>query len=122
MANELKVTITAEYTPDYGSGFKYSKTFKADVTGDPAHMDNVQTVGTTEEAILLGDVATGGYWIIENLDPTNFVEIRSGTGATDIIRVGAGKAALVHISSDAAAPFAIADTAAVKVRFIRLPA
>ena len=82
-------------------------------------MDNVQAVGTSEEAILLGDVAAGGVWFVQNMDATNFVEIRSGTGATDLIRINAGEWALFRTSADASAPFAIADTASVNVRFLR---
>ncbi len=82
-------------------------------------MDNVQNVGTTEEAILMGDVAAGGYCFVQNMDATNFVELRSGTGATDFIRLLAGEWCIFRLSPDATAPFAIADTAAVNVRFLR---
>ena len=82
-------------------------------------MDNTQTVGITEEAILLGDVAVGGVWFVQNLDSTNFVEIRAGTGLTDLIKIKAGEWAIFRTSTDATAPFAIADTAPVQVRFLR---
>lgn len=85
-------------------------------------MDNVQSVGTSEEAVLLGDVAAGGVWFVQNLDSTNFVSIRSGTGATDFIRLNAGEWALFRCHGSASAPFAIADTSAVNVRFLRFDA
>jgi hypothetical protein len=88
------------------------------VTGNQI-MDNVQAVGTSEEAILLGDVAAGGVWFVQNMDATNFVELRSGAGATDFIKLLAGEWALFRTSADASAPFAIADTASVNVRFLR---
>lgn len=86
-------------------------------------MDNVQAVGfAAEEAILLGDVAAGGIWFVQNLDSTNFVSLRSGTGATDFIRINAGEWALFRCHASASAPYAIADTAAVNVRFLRFDA
>ena len=88
------------------------------VTGNQ-WMDNVQAVGTSEEAILLGDVAAGGYCFFMNMDTTNFVELRSGTGATDFIRLLAGEWCIFRLSPDATAPFAIADTASVNLRCLR---
>lgn len=86
-------------------------------------MDNVQAVGfAAEEAILLGDVGTGGYWFVQNMDATNFVKLRAATGATDFIRLNAGEWAIFRTSADATAPYAIADTAACNVRFLRLDA
>ena len=83
------------------------------------YMDNVQNVGTSEEAILLGDVAPGGYVFIQNLDTTNFVSLRQATAAANFIKLLAGEWAIFRMSVDTTAPFAIADTAAVNVRFLR---
>jgi hypothetical protein len=85
-------------------------------------MDNVQSVGTSEEAILLGDVAPGGYWFVQNMDATNFVELRQATGAGDFLKLLAGEWAIFRTSADATAPFAIADTGACNVRFLRFDA
>src|SRR3990167_2958708 len=77
-----------------------------DVSGAQV-MDNVQAIGfAAEEAILMGDVAAGGYWFVQNLDATNFVELRSGTGATDFIKLKAGEWAIFRTSGDATAPYA----------------
>lgn len=82
-------------------------------------MDNVQAVTTSEVAITLGDVATGGYWFVQNMDPTNFVTIRSATGVTGLIKLLAGEWAIFRTNAGAAAPYAIADTATCNVRFLR---
>lgn len=95
-----------------------ASTITPTVTGNEI-MDNVQAVGTSEEAILMGDVPAGGYCFVQNLDSTNFVELRSGTGGTDFIRLLAAEWAIFRLSPDATAPFAIADTAACNVRFLR---
>lgn len=121
MASELSIgTLTVSFTKSGSSSFTVTPAaLSITITGD-AWMDNTQTVGTSEEAILLGDVATGGYWFVQNLDATNFVELRSGTGATDFIKLKAGEWAIFRTSGDATAPYAIADTSPCQVRFLRL--
>lgn len=82
-------------------------------------MDNVQSIGITEEAILIGDVAPGGYVFIQNMDATNFVSLRQASGAANFIKLLAGEWAIFRMSVDATAPFAIADTGVCNVRFLR---
>ena len=89
-----------------------------DVAGTQ-YMDNVQNIGVTEEAILLGDVAPGGYWFVQNMDVTNFVQLRQATGAAAFCKLLAGEWAIFRASVDMTAPFAIADTGACNVRFLR---
>ena len=123
MANELTIsTLTINFTKTGSPSLELAPAaLSLTVSGD-AWMDNTQTVGTSEEAILLGDVATGGYWFVQNLGSTNFVEIRSGTGAVDLIKILAGEWAIFRTSGDATAPFIIADTAPVQVRILRFEA
>ena len=123
MANELSLSgLTIAFSKaNCPSVDLVAGTITVTVSGNQI-MDNVQSVGTSEEAILLGDVGTGGYWFVQNMDGTNFVELRSGTGATDFIRLNAGEWAIFRTSSDASAPYAIADTGACNVRFLRLDA
>lgn len=83
------------------------------------YMDNVQSVGTVEEAILLGDVAPGGYCFVQNMDATNFVSLRQASGGTNFIKLLANEWAIFRMSVDSTAPFCIADTAACNVRFLR---
>ena len=121
MASELSVgTLTVSFSKSGSPSFSVTPAaLSITITGD-AWMDNTQTIGTSEEAILLGDVATGGYWFVQNLDATNFVELRAGTGSVDFIKLKAGEWAIFRTSGDATAPYAIADTGSVQVRFLRL--
>ena len=82
------------------------------------YMDNVQSIGfAAEEAILLGDVASGGYWYFENMDATNFISVRAAAAETAFMKLAAGKWAILPVI--AAAPTAQADTAAVNLRCFR---
>ena len=76
MANEISLSV----------GFSASKggvTVRAPSGGITRNMagtemiSNVQSVGTSAEALQLGDVTTIGYLVVKNLDATNFVEIDS---------------------------------------------
>ncbi len=119
MANELTITISLTYERGKTKLSVQENNLQVDVTGDLA-IQHVQNVGTSEVAIDLGGVTAGGYMFARNLDSTNYVEIRSGTSATDVIRLKAGEVALFRLSADSTAPFAIADTAAVDLEYLLL--
>lgn len=80
----------------------------------------IQAIGTSEEAIDLGEVTSLGWIMAVNLDNTNYVELRLGTGASlDMIKLPAkGGLAIFHAGSDMSAPFAIANTASCNVAFL----
>jgi len=119
MANELTLSASVKFLKsDTNVDFA-----KAGVLLDVAGGDYVkrtQTVGTSEEALGLGDLTTPGYMLIYNSDSTNYVKIRSGTGAGDLIRVPAGGIALFYC--EATAPYIIANTASVVVEYLLVEA
>lgn len=78
-----------------------------------------QNIGTSEEALnISGDISTAGYAFFRNLDDTNFVSIRMGTGNPDVIKLDAGQFALVPLAAKDL--YAVADTAAVELEFMVL--
>ena len=59
---------------------------------------------------------------MQNLDATNFVEIRDATGTGNLVKLLAGDPPFVfRLSADATAPYAIADTGTCNVRFLLFP-
>lgn len=86
-------------------------------TKKPLH--HRQSVGITEEALILGEITSLGWFIGYNRDDTNFIEIRSATGAdNDIIKIPPRKIALFHFGSNITAPYVIADTAACELEYL----
>jgi len=76
------------------------------------------SVGTSEEAIPLGEVTSLGWAVFKNLDTTNYVELRSASGAAnDIIKLKAGEGCAFRFGSDVTAPYLIANTAACQVEY-----
>jgi hypothetical protein len=77
-----------------------------------------QTVGTAAEALEIGDMTTPGFCLFHNTDSTNFVEIRDGAAGADLIKLKAGEIAMCRLAT--ATPYAIADTAAVELRYMMI--
>jgi hypothetical protein len=120
MADELTLSLTARLSKGSLSKSFSSGRLSIDVTGTNV-IDNVQAVGTSEEVVNIGEAAAGGYLIAQNLDTTNYVEIRPNTGVADLVKLKAGEVAMFRTAADAV-PYAIANTAACNVRFIIIPA
>jgi hypothetical protein len=80
MANEITATATLRVAK---SGFDQTvtRTKSIDMTG--THFNyTVQNIGTTAEALSLGDVATPGMIYVRNTDASNYVEIGRTISAT----------------------------------------
>ena len=115
MANEA--TMVASLKLDKNGSIKELgiSALSVTVTGDDYQLAR-QKIGTSEETLTLGDVTLGGLVLIINRDSANFVELRSGTGVADLIRINAGEPFLGRFSSDATV-YAIADTAEVVIEY-----
>lgn len=122
MANELTISASLKFSKSGREANASKGGLQIDVTGDK-FIRHVQEIGTSEEAIVMSaDVPAGGYMYLENLDSTNYVEIRPATGTADLVRLNAGEIALFRLTSTATAPYAIADTAAVDLLVVLIEA
>lgn len=89
-----------------------------DVSGR-RYVEHTQLIGTTEEALALGELATLGIFAGHNTDPTNYLEVRSGAGASnDYWKFLPGEKFFWRWGSDITAPYAIANTSACYFRYI----
>lgn len=116
MADELTVIGGWQYAKNDVSRNVTAHSEDHDVTGNE-YIDHVQSIGTSAEAVTLGDVATYGFAVFKNLDATNYVEIGITDGAGDIhafVKLMAGEEAQVWL---AAAPYAKANTAACLLNY-----
>jgi hypothetical protein len=114
MANELTLSGSIKFAKSNVEDGMAKGGLQVDVTGSKCtHM--VQAIGTSEEAIDIGDIGTSGYMFVVNRDTTNYVSIRPGTGTANCIKLKAGEFALFRIET---APWAIANTAACNIEFL----
>lgn len=121
MANEVTLAFRLDYTSSNKRIQIEIPSANVTVSGS-RFTHTVQSVGTSEEALELGDISTGGLCFLRNHDTSNYVEVRSGTGATDFIRLNAGEFAFFRMSGDASAPYGIANTAAVNLEILFIAA
>lgn len=119
MADEATVRVSLSFEKGTVSESKSFGPTTFDVAGDNP-LCNIQDVGTSEEALLIGDITVGGYLYARNLDATNFVEIRPGTGDADLIQLKPGDVCLFRLTPTATAPFVIADTGACRLEYMLL--
>lgn len=115
MADELTISASLAYADSEGADELLAV---ADVTPNVStkkYAKFKQSVGTSEEALGLGEVTSLGYCLVINRDETNFVQLRTGTGGTYFAKLLPGEVALFRFGSGVTAPFVIADTAAYQI-------
>lgn len=119
MANEFVLNGSVAYDDSEGTEFALEIVDKLASITTKKFVHHKQNVGTTEEALDLGELTVaGGLAICINRDSTNYVELRSATGASnDVIKILAGEFAIFRWGSDVTAPYAIANTAAVQLEY-----
>lgn len=94
MANDVRSTHGFSYEKDNLKGSVPNETSTYTLTGTRANRTN-QTIGTTYEAIVTGDLASAGLCWVKNLSTSNYVEIgREVSGAFyGVVLVLPGKSA-----------------------------
>lgn len=118
MANELQVSVGMRFIKG-STNVQLNFLNQLFTVSGTDYVEGTQSIGTSEEALNLGDCAAGGYLIIKNTDPTNFVTLRAGTGVVDTIKLKPGRVACFPLDpTDASAPYLIADTAACVVQYL----
>ena len=121
MADEIKISGSLVFNrntdPLYKESISFSKQIdQAAVMGE--HYSSMsQEIGfAAEENLDKGEITTVGWFILKNLDDTNFVTLGTVTGQLPI-KVKPG-AMVGPVSVSATNIIAQADTAAVKVQFL----
>ena len=123
MANEITIAANMAYADGVNS--------VGNLATPPAVLKTVANKGftrvealapTTAAAIPLGSISAPGYVLLINRDPTNYVQILTGTGGVIFARLdadvnanGQGGMALLKLDSGAQAPFWKANVAAALV-------
>lgn len=121
MAGEAQITVALQFAKGTISTVVLaSGAVSRDVAGTK-YVRNVQSVGTSIEALLLGDVtATGGLCILHNADPTNYIEVFPNATDAACLKLLPGDWQLVRFGS--AAPNVKANTAACDLEYFLVPA
>ncbi len=120
MANEIFASV--ELKADNNGVHVHEKLFDFLDQASAKCFKNIQTIGTSEEAIELGDVTAGGAFLAKNLSTQRVVKIRAATGLADLVEMKPGEFCYFRLDAGATAPFAIAIAGAAEVLFVVLDA
>ncbi len=118
MANELTLNATLAYADAESADEVLQIADLAATASTLKYVKAKQNIGITEEAIGLGEVSSLGWGLFINRDSTNFIELRTGTGATKFAKLKHGEFAFFRFGSGITAPYAIADTGACQMEYI----
>jgi hypothetical protein len=118
MANELSLSGSASQTKN-GATYSQSYTKTVTITGDTP-VAAVQSIGTSDETLGLGEIATLGYMIAKNLDATNYIEI-GHTSGTYSIKLKALEFCIFRVGAGMTAIHAKANTGACLLQYLLLP-
>ncbi len=113
MAQELSLGATAAYEDAFGVTAEIDIPSLLVTLGTKKVLHTIQSVGITEEALVLGDITTPCLLILVNRDDTNFVNVKVATGGAIFSKLDPDNVywSIVPLGSGAQAPFVIADTA-----------
>lgn len=115
MADELMIRAFMRYVSST-KDIPFGESTTVDVSGTKV-LVNQQTVGTSAEALEVGDMTTPGVIMLKNLDDTNFVELRDGADGADLVKILAGETSGPWRLATTT-PYVIADTASVEVEYM----
>jgi hypothetical protein len=118
MANEISVSLQLSIR---SGNLEYSRSGSRSfslVASAPAKAAGIASIGfAAHEALVMQDVATAGWARFENMDATNFVRIGVDSTGTFVpfLKLKPGEIAVCRLGTNA--PYAKADTAAVKLDY-----
>lgn len=122
MSNEVTMSASVDYEDSENTTGSLSVVDVIKSVSTKRFTRTKQNVGTSEEAINIGDVSAPGYCILVNRDTTNYIEIKTGTGGVIFAKLdpdtngdGTGGFCVLKLGSGAQAPYAIAHTAACQM-------
>lgn len=119
MANEFSMSFQVSLTNGTLKD-QYSSGTLAANQSTAALVRNVQSIVHTPShtALDLGSVSSCGYAVFVNLDASNYIEIGTDVTGTfaPFAKVDAGKAIMLKLATNA--PYALANTATVKLFYI----
>jgi hypothetical protein len=114
MANEIAASVSLSVSKNGAAIASGQLSIVDDMAGDQM-ITNVQAVGTSAEAVNLGDVSTVGYVLFKNMDATNYVELALASDVLSQIfaKLLPGDIALIPLAT--ATIYAMANTAGVNL-------
>ena len=118
MANGVTLNATMEYADSTGSDESIQVSALFASISNTQFIRHKQLIGTSQEAIVLGDVTTPGWAMFVNRDTTNFITLLVASSGAVFAKLKPGEFALLRLGSGAQVPYALADTAACLMEYL----
>ena len=125
MSDELEISVHLAFSK--GGRSVDSDGFSAigqliDVSGTDYTHKNQSIGAATAEALVIGEITTCGWFIVKNLDATNYVEISRATftSGQGTVKVLAGETHAFRLGSST--PYALANSSSVEIEYIIIEA
>jgi hypothetical protein len=119
MANEITISASlAVAKGNVGSEALAVSALKANLAG-VNFIKETQTIPTTAggTAIALGGLGSVGWFMVKNLDVTNYVDIMTAVSGVAFARLLPGEICLLRLTPALTAPAALAHTASVAIEY-----
>lgn len=119
MANEISLTASlTAYKPSIMSSAlsRAVSGFLATMTGNFI-VEGTISIATSATLIPLGQVTAPHWAAFHNLDATNFLTIRNGSGGADLLKLLAGEWAFCPLL-DTSVPYGVANTAVCLLEYL----
>ena len=117
MSQEITTNASLEYSDSEGTTMApLQATNERASVATKKILRTKQSVGTSEEAVVLGECTSPGKFMLKNLDPTNYIEVKTGTGGVVCGKMLAGESyGPVRLGSGMQSPYVIANTASCQM-------
>jgi len=116
MANEITASAALSFLKSPAAKVSMASASQSFDVAGAYSIRNVQLIGTSAEALMLGEVGTPGWFYIKNLDTGNYIEILTGVAGSAFLKLKPGEFALGRFGC--AAPAAKANTADCKIEYL----
>jgi len=116
MSDELRTSVAAVFSPTGKLPIEFKKAgVTLTITGTKA-IRNRQTVGTSVEALELGEITDPHLFVGYNEDSTNYIEVRHGSSGDDVVKIPPSSVVLFYFATTT--PYVIANTAACSLDYL----
>lgn len=122
MALEINLDIAATYSKN-NANVTFDATYYCSVAGNFLEANSAYTATTADTALPLGGVTNPRWLWIQNMDPTNYVSVKTAVGGTEFARLLPGPAGilgdpmLIPLAPGITAPSVQANTASCVIQY-----
>lgn len=118
MADELTMSASVAYSDSDGTEVSIALTNVLTTLSTQAVFKQRVSVGTSEQALDLGNIASMGVCVFVNRSTTRTINLKTGTGGTVICSLLPGQFAVIPMGTGVTAPYVVALVGAAVLEYM----